>query len=168
MHYNVRNDGMAPSCADLNEINCKDTLEAALEYRRRGFAVTPLDGKTPILEKWQERDLADEELPRLFAGERNVGIVLGFGGLVDIDLDNPLAVAAADRLLPGTLKSGREKNPRSHWWYLCDPVPASRSYSLPGPMAERLGVDHGDAMLVELRSTGRQTVVAPQCSPGAR
>lgn len=165
MHYNVRDDGTTPSFTGLSEINCKDALEAALEYHRRGFRVTPLVGKDPILKGWPELELSEGELPGHFFEGRNVGIVLGFGGMVDIDLDNPLAVAAADRLLPETLKSGREKNPRSHWWYLCDPVPASRSYSLPGPMAERLGVDHGDAMLVELRSTGRQTAVAPSVHP---
>ena len=158
-------DGEKTFFASLSEVNFGDALQAAFEYRRPGFAVTPLVGKNPILGGWQERELADEELPRLFAPGRNVGVVLGFGGLVDIDLDNPLAVAAADRLLPDTLKSGREKNPRSHRWYVCDPAPASRSFCLPKPMADRLRLEPGEAMLVELRSTGRQTVVAPSVHP---
>ena len=84
---------------------------------------------------------------------------------MDVDLDHPLAVAAADVILPDTLESGREKNPRSHRWYVCDPAPASRSYCLPKPMADRLALESGEAMLVELRSNGRQTVVAPSVHP---
>ncbi|HVF00912.1 MAG TPA: bifunctional DNA primase/polymerase [Rubrobacteraceae bacterium] len=166
MHYKVRDDGMSPSFAGLDEVKFENTLEAALEYHRRGFQVTPLAGKQPTLEGWPKRELAEDELPRHFFEGRNVGIVLGGDtGLVDVDLDNPLATEVAEHILPDTLKSGREKNPCSHYWYLIDPTPTSRSYSLPGPMAKRLGVDHGDATLAELRSTGRQTMVAPSRHP---
>lgn len=164
MHYNVSDDGPTPSFAGLDKVKFENTLEASLEYCRRGLRVTPLDGKKPVLPDWPTRKLSEEELPPHFFGGRNVGIVLGGeAGLVDVDLDNPLAVAKY--ILPDTLKSGRQSNPYSHWWYLCDPTPVSRSFSLPGPMAERLGVDHGDAMLLELRSIGRQTMVPPSIHP---
>jgi hypothetical protein len=156
-----------PSFVGLSEAVFGDTLEAALEYRRRGFMVTPLQGKRPILKGWQERQLSEDELPDYFVDGRNLGIVLGGGaaGLVDVDLDNPVSVVVADLLLPNTVKSGRMKNPRSHHWFVCDPVPPSRRYFLTKPMADRLMIESGEAVLVELRSTGHQTVVAPSIHP---
>lgn len=50
-----------------------------------------------------------------------VGVLLGTrsGGLIDIDLDNPVAVALAHFFLPPTRVFGRASNPDSHWVYLC-------------------------------------------------
>lgn len=164
---NLNGDGAKLSLHKLAEYEPGNALQAAGFYASIGLAPIPLEGKTPLLPGWQKGKSFDEdELPRLFPFGRNVGIVLGGEtGLVDVDLDNPLTVAAADVLLPDTLESGREKNPRSHRWYACEPSPSSRSYSLPKPMADRLGLDAGEAMLVELRSAGRQTVVAPSVHP---
>jgi Bifunctional DNA primase/polymerase, N-terminal len=164
--YNADVGGGVPSFAGLDETNLEGSYQAALDYHRRGFRVTPLVGKEPILKGWQERELDKDELSRHFFDEHNVGIVLGGGsGLVDVDLDNPVAVEVAAHLLPATVTSGREKNPHSHFWFVCQPPPRSRSYSLPKAMAERLGMNAGEATLVELRSTGRQTVVAPSVHP---
>ena len=57
------------------------------------------------------------------------------------------------------------KNPRSHHWFVCDPAPPSRRYFLTKPMADRLMIESREATLVELRSTGHQTVVAPSIHP---
>jgi len=154
------------SFRNLDEIKTMTLLEAALEYHGRGFIVTPLHGKRPILRRWQKRILSEAELPCYFADGRNVGIVLGGpDGVVDVDLDNSLAVAAAHRLLPDTVRSGRKRHPRSHYWYICDPVPAPRRFSLPESMAERLMVEPGNETLLELRSTGQQTMVPPSIHP---
>jgi hypothetical protein len=164
--YNLPPDGTMPSFIHLDEINTKSVLEAALDYQGRGFIVTPLRGKRPIVKGWQERQLSEDELPDYFVDGRNLGIVLGGGaGLVDVDLDTPVAVAVADLLLPDTVKSGRKKKPRSHHWFICDPAPPSRRYFLTKPMADRLKIESGEAVLVELRSTGHQTVVAPSIHP---
>ena len=165
--YNLQPDGTTPSFIHLDEINTMSVLEAALDYQGRGLTVTPLFGKRPVLRRWQERYLSESELPDYFVDGRNLGIVLGGGaaGLVDVDLDNPVAVDVADLLLPDTVKSGRKKNPRSHHWFICDPVPASRRFSLPGSMAKRLIVEPGDETLLELRSAGQQTMVAPSIHP---
>jgi hypothetical protein len=161
-HYGEK----SPSFVGLSEAVFGDAVEAALEYRRRGLIVTPLYGKRPILKGWQERQLSEDELPNYFVDGRNLGIVLGSAaGLVDVDLDNPVAVAVADLLLPDTVMSGRMKNPRSHHWFVCDPVPPSRRYFLTKPMADRLMIESREATLVELRSTGHQTVVAPSIHP---
>ena len=156
----------SPSFVGLSEAVFGDAVEAALEYRRRGLIVTPLHGKRPILKGWQERQPSEDELPDYFVDGRNLGIVLGgAAGLVDVDLDNPVAVDVADLLLPDTVKSGRMKNPRSHHWFVCDPAPPSRRYFLTKPMADRLMIESREAVLVELRSTGHQTVVAPSIHP---
>jgi Bifunctional DNA primase/polymerase, N-terminal len=156
----------SPSFVGLSEAVFEDAVEAALEYRRRRLIVTPLHGKRPILKGWQERQLSEDELPDYFVDGRNLGIVLGgAAGLVDVDLDNPVAVDVADLLLPDTVKSGRMKNPRSHHWFVCDPAPPSRRYFLTKPLADRLMIESGEAVLVELRSTGHQTVVAPSIHP---
>lgn len=162
--YNLHSDGTMPSFIHLDEINTKSVLEAAIDYQGRGFIVTPLHDKRPILGRWQERILGATDLPRYFRDGRNIGIVLG-AALVDADLDNPVAVDVADLLLPDTVKSGRMKNPRSHHWFVCDPAPPSRRYFLTKPMADRLMIESGEAVLVELRSTGHQTVVAPSIHP---
>jgi len=97
----------------------------------------------------------------------NVGLVLGGSvGVVDVDLDNPVvAVATADIILPPTLQSGRKWGLRTHRWYICRPTPAPRKYALPRPMAERLKVETGEGLPVELRSTGQQTMVPSSVHP---
>jgi len=164
-HYNPNGGGTIPSFRNLVEIE-QNPLEAALNYQRRRFVVTPLCGKQPILGRWQERILSEAELRYYFVDERNVGIVLGGPiGIVDVDLDNPLAIAVSDFLLPDTIQSGRQKSLWSHYWYLCNPVPSTKKYTLPKFMAARLMVEPGEAVLAELRSRGHQTVVAPSMHP---
>jgi P4 family phage/plasmid primase-like protien len=101
-----------------------------------------------------------EDVPKYFNNEQNIGILLGepSGGLIDVDLDTPEAVAAGRYLLPDTLRSGRERSPNSHYWYRCDPIPSTAKFQIP-----RSG--EGPEMFVELRSTGKQTVVAPSVHP---
>jgi hypothetical protein len=136
-----------------------NTLRAAERYVRRGFAVVPVPHgkKGPILKGWENLRLTVEELPQHFNGKRqNVGLILGESsrGLVDVDLDVAEAAHVAGRFLPATVTSGRKSSPYSHRWYL-------------SPGAET--IRHKDAdgqVLVELRSTGCQTIVAPSVHPG--
>jgi P4 family phage/plasmid primase-like protien len=93
-----------------------------------------------------------------FAGRQtNVGVLLGepSGWLIDIDLDHPRAVELAAQFLPSTpAVSGRPGKPRSHWWYrVTAPVQTHKR-----PQTQ-LG------MIVELRSTGGQTVIPPSVHP---
>ena len=55
--YNLQPGGTTPSFIHLDEINTMSVLDAALDYCRRGFIVTPLHDKRPILGCWQERNL---------------------------------------------------------------------------------------------------------------
>jgi AAA domain/Bifunctional DNA primase/polymerase, N-terminal len=147
-------------------------LAAARAYTRRGWRVTPLmaGGKAPTLAGWQQRRLGEEELVRHFAGEANVGLLLGeaSGGLVDVDCDAAEAVAAAAFLLPPTgCVSGRASNPLSHYWYVVEGLlPVTAKFADPGARGTETPA-HGRAggMLVELRSTGCQTLAPPSLHP---
>lgn len=131
-------------------------IEAAHEYVRRGWAVVPVKprSKKPCPKDWTKLRVDDGEISRYFRVGGNIGLLLGesSGGLVDIDLDCPEALKLADSFLPATsLVHGRKSKRASHRWYRVSPAPErTRKFS-----------DLNGATLVELRSTGGQTVVPP-------
>ncbi|MCX6851379.1 MAG: bifunctional DNA primase/polymerase, partial [Verrucomicrobia bacterium] len=134
-------------------------LDAARWYRSRGYALIPVPASTkvPVLAGWQELRLTDEDLPRHFNGNGNLGLLLGepSGWLVDVDLDCEEAVALAPEFLPPTgAKSGRPGKLASHWWYVCE---GAKTRKHQDPVSKK--------MIVELRSTGAQTVVGPSIHP---
>ncbi len=144
-----------------------DARGAALYYQARGFAPLPLPPrkKRPALDGWTSFRLTPDRLDEHFPDgrEANVGLLLGepSGGLVDVDLDCPEAVAAAPHLLPPTgMVTGRESAPASHWWYVADRPPDKAADRFIDPAA---GPD--DGLLAELRSTGGQTVAPPSVYP---
>src|SRR5262249_15692370 len=68
--------------------------------------------------------------------------------IVDIDLDHPLAVELADSFLPRTdMTWGRLSKPRSH-----------RLFRLTSPAGTRKWSSKATGTIVELRSTGCQTI----------
>jgi len=134
-------------------------LEAARWYRSRGYAPIPVPAgsKVPVLKGWQTLRLADADLPLHFNGTGNIGLLVGApsGWLVDVDLDCAEAVALAAEFLPATgAKSGRPGKPVSHWWYICEGAVTRKHQD---PVTRK--------MIVELRSTGAQTVVGPGTHP---
>jgi hypothetical protein len=106
-------------------------------------------------------------LDALFSPDRpsNVGLLLGeaSNGLVDVDLDAEEALAVADDFLPRTAwVSGRTGSPSCHRWYQVDNPPAKASTKFEDPLEPE---DSERRTLVELRSTGGQTVVPPSTHP---
>src|SRR5215212_6655455 len=93
-------------------------LDAALNYRQRGWAVIDLDvgSKSPGRPGWQHERFDEGALrERLSGGPRNVSILFGepSGGLVDVDLDCAEARSLADEFLPPTASVfGRPGSPR--------------------------------------------------------
>lgn len=135
------------------------SLEAARNYVRRGWCVVPVPfkQKRPVIKGWEQLRLAESDLDVYFDQPANLGLILGepSGGLVDVDLDCAEARELADKYLPATTaKTGREGSENSHWWYIA---------------AGASTVQHRDPvtkqMIVELRSTGGQTVVGPSIHP---
>jgi len=134
-------------------------LDAARWYLARGYAPIPVPAgtKVPVLKGWTDLRLADADLPLHFNGTGNIGVLLGApsGWLVDVDLDCEEAVALAPEFLPPTgATSGRPGKPASHWWYVCA---GAKTRKHQDPVSRK--------MLVELRSTGAQTVVGPSIHP---
>ena len=144
--------------------NNDGVLEAVAAYWGRGFAVIDWPrGVKGTSERWADKRYdTDEKLRHAFGGEpKNVGIKLGrsSGGLVDVDLDCREAVAAADAFLPRTgMVSGRPGSPRSHRWYV-SPNAETEKW-----IAPKSGGEKGKVLL-ELRSTGQQTIVPPSVHP---
>lgn len=133
------------------------SYDAICAYIRRGWAPTPLapTSKCPVLSGWQTTRLTEGDIPKHWNNGQGVGLVLGLSGLVDIDLDHPLAVRLAPRFLPGTrMVGGHDGRPQSHWYYRCDEA-THATYAAPGD----------GHPLVELRAGAHQTVVAPSRHP---
>lgn len=138
-------------------------LDFATDYRARGFAPLPVPwkSKNPNFSDWQNYSPVNGDFERDFAGDGNIGLLLGApsGGLVEVDHDWTESRILAPKFLPETgAHSGRVSAPDSHWWYLADLT--TKKYRDPNG---KTGDDR--AMIVELRSTGAQTIVAPSIHP---
>jgi hypothetical protein len=123
-------------------------------YISEGWQVLPIPAgrKAPEVKDWVKRSFEESD----FEVDSNIGIRLGdpSGHLVDVDLDCPEAVAAAPTLMVPTLrKHGREGVGVSHYWYISKGVKSER------------WLDTDGKVLVELRSTGGQTVAPPSLHP---
>ncbi len=138
-----------------------DARSAGIKYCLRGWSPIPLPRakKTPCYQGWPNSRFTLKEVEQRFMPGDNLGIIPGTasGGLVDIDLDAPEAVALADRFLPPTDSVfGRPGKPRSHRLYRVEPVPETKQFRDPSDRS----------MLVELRADGgMQTVFPPSRHP---
>ena len=143
----------------------RTSLESALDYGRRGWAVIdlPQRSKVPGREGWQNERYDEKALAgRLAAGPRNVSVLFGepSGGLVDVDLDSPEARSLASEFLPTTeAVFGRPSSRGSHSLYVADPVARYRKFADPEVSEE------DRASLVEIRSGGQHTIVPPSVHP---
>ena len=119
----------------------------------------PKGEKGPRIRGWQnaakvfDLDAFDED--------SNVGTSLT-GDLVDIDLDHPMAVKVAPRLLPRTERiHGRPGTGASHYWYRSTGVKAVQ-FKLPKSLVKAGEKD----VLVEIRAgAGQQTLLPPSTHP---
>lgn len=130
------------------------TMLKTNNYIARGWATTPVSprSKKARLPDWPNRRCTAAD----FAANDNVGVVLGEASawLIDVDLDHSLAVELAPQFLPATGSIfGRAGKQRSHWLYYADGATTHKRQAEP----------HG--MLVELRSTGCQTVAPGSTHP---
>lgn len=134
-------------------------LEIARDYSSRGWAPLPIPhrSKRIVVEDWTSLKIIERNLPKHFNNTpQNVGVLLGVwsNGLIDIDLDHPVAMELAPQYLPPTGSIfGRKGKQKSHWIYKCSgPSLATRQFRFNK-------ADHGqDGMVVEVRGMGAQTV----------
>ena len=82
------------------------TLEAVRDYMRQGWQPIPIPRgmKAAKVRDWPKLRLTEGEIPRVFSKNGNVGLLLGeaSGGLVAVDLDDPVARKLAETFLPPT------------------------------------------------------------------
>jgi hypothetical protein len=101
-------------------------LDTAKSYIQRGWNPTPIPfkSKIPPGEEWQKRIIDNSNVGKFFNGQpQNVGVIMGpsSGGLVDVDLDCPEAIAIAPFILPKTgAIFGRPSARMAHWLYRTD------------------------------------------------
>jgi hypothetical protein len=107
-------------------MNSGTPAEHALAYAKRGWNPVPLPYKTkkPVDDGWQNRVIREDDVPRYFNGHaQNIGVIMGpsSGGLTDVDLDCPEAIAIAPFILPRTgAIFGRPSARAAHWLYKTD------------------------------------------------
>jgi len=140
------------------------TLEAAQALHARGFAVIPLPprSKNPNRTGWQNERWSATDLPGKFSPTANLGVLCGepSAWLVDVDLDCAAARQLADVFLPETdCIFGRPGSPRSHRLYVAE---GAATLQLKHPVR---GADGKQTTLVELRSTGAQSVAPGSTHP---
>lgn len=131
------------------------SLEAAQKFLERGWQPIPVPrgSKRPVIDEWQKLRLTTEELTARFCHGENVGVLLGepSGWLVDVDLDCTEAITIAGHFLPDTGRIfGRPGKRRSHRLFVCKHAQTKQFKD----------AKNGN-MLVELRSTGGQTIFPP-------
>lgn len=138
-------------------MSTEERRQAAVALISRGVAVIPVPAgeKNPGRRGWEDLRISEEDVPDYWSNGQNVGILCGepSGWRVDVDLDADEAVKIAFWFLPPTLTGGRENRPHSHCWYV---AAGAESHDWKAPDGTKL---------IELRSTGRQTIVAPSTHP---
>jgi P4 family phage/plasmid primase-like protien len=139
-------------------------LEEVERYLEWGWKVIPLQpgAKRPISNGWQNMELGTDDVAGVFGSTPvpNVGVLLGTGGAVDIDLDSREAQLLAPYFLPKTdAIFGRRSKRRSHWLYRITEPPHYRIFSDPRP-------EHKGEVLFEVRSdASHQTMMPPSTHP---
>ncbi|MBL0869239.1 MAG: bifunctional DNA primase/polymerase [Phycisphaerales bacterium] len=135
-------------------------LDHARQLTEGGLRVLPIPprAKAPAIAGWQTLRLTGDQLAGAFIDESaNIGTLLGepSGWVIDIDLDSDDARRLADDFLPPTPATfGRAGAPRSH-----------RLYRLTSPAPTRKFLAPDGSMILELRSTGCQTVAPGSVHP---
>ena len=130
---------------------------AALDWLELGIKPIPIwpGQKKPRGTSWQKLRLTANTLSDYFHDGDNIGGLWGrpSGWIVDVDLDDDHAADLAEFLLPKTFTFGRASRPETHYLYHCKGVKTAK------------WIDTNKKAIVELRSTGAQTVLPPSIHP---
>ena len=136
-------------------------LDNAEEYLGRGWqpVPVPLEEKAPKQKDWQNLAITPANAADYFEENQNIGLQLGArsGGLTDVDIDCPEALALADTFLPATSAIfGRASKPRSHWLYITDLNRSEKKAVIQFVEPPSLGDGQQPSTLIELRVGGDQ------------
>jgi hypothetical protein len=132
---------------------------AVKRFLEKGWMVVPVppNEKAPKTKGWQNLHIKESEINEYISDDSNIGLLTGqpSDGLSDVDLDCSEAIELANAFLPYTGRvHGRKSKPKSHYWYVANPIPAPEKFC-----------DIDGTCLLELRSTGQQTIVPPSIHP---
>lgn len=134
-----------------------NAIETALELLAMGMRPVRLKptSKAAVESGWPSIIHGDESVRREFKPLDNVGALMGAPSewVVDVDIDSIEALKLAPQLLPKTLRFGRKSNPASHYLYRARGA------------ITRKWTDADGRMIVELRSTGCQTMMPGSTHP---
>lgn len=138
-----------------------DSQKVALSWLELGIQPVPLKprSKQPkAKKKWNKVHVTKETIPEHFSKGDNVGGLWGLpsGWIIDIDLDWDESVSLAPHFLPDTFIYGTGTRPCSHYLYRCLDIPSSKR-RVPG-----------ESVMIEVRSTGSQSVLPPSIHPETR
>jgi len=137
--------------------NGVDSQKIALQWLGLGIKPVPLQPKQkkPRGHSWQKLRVTEKTIPEHFNNGDNVGGLWGrpSGWIVDVDLDDEDAADLAEYILPPTMIFGRESRPETHFLYVCKGAKTHK------------WMDSNKKAIVELRSTGAQTVLPPSIHP---
>ncbi|WP_455363565.1 bifunctional DNA primase/polymerase [[Eubacterium] cellulosolvens] len=113
--------------------------------------------KKPKGTSWQKLRVTPRTIADHFKSGDNVGGLWGSPSnwIVDVDLDDEYAADVAEFLMPRTITFGRTSRPDTHLLYICKGAKTQKW---------RRGKNR-DQTIVELRSTGSQTVLPPSVHP---
>lgn len=136
-----------------------DIRFVAKQYIDANWAVVPIDPGSKGLEEkgWLKKAAGRGYQVEDFKAASNIGVVPGppSGDRVNWDLDSPMAIRVAAKLMPSTgLIHGRPGKPTSHLWYL---VPGASPRKFVDPVTKN--------MLLEMQVANGQTVVPPSIHP---
>ena len=116
--------------SDQSSVPGEDRLAIALDALPRGWALTPLSGKKPVLNNWTKIPLANEEdVRRWIAQGHNLGLRTGaVSGVTVIDDDTEDGSGARDLGLPETVTAITSSGKR-HFYFKTPEQPIGNSTS---------------------------------------
>lgn len=134
-------------------------IAVAREWLARGIMPIPIRAgshKPKGGEGWNKVKVTEDNLEDYFTPGDNVGGLWGkpSHNIIDVDLDWDEAVALAPHILPPTFMYGRSSRPRSHYLYKCVT-----------PTFKRGSLGKDGSVIIEIRSTGTQSVLPPSIHP---
>ena len=143
-----------------------DSQRYATDWLRRGILPVPIRAgeKRPKHNKgWNTLRVTAETIPQFFDEGDNIGGLWGepSGWLIDLDLDWDEAIPIAAALLPPTFTYGRGARMRSHYLYRVLDCTSSKFLI----HRDASGDPKRQEIVVEIRSTGSQSVLPPSIHP---
>lgn len=137
-----------------------DATQTALDWRKLDVYCVPLRprSKRPKNTHWTQLRLDGAKLKQAFKVGDNIGALWGEPSkhATDLDLDLEEACLVAPHIIPETFIYGRRDKLRSHYVYRC-----------PGAETKKWQIGRGSDIgtVVEIRSTGAQSVLPPSIHP---